>query len=72
VINWLTLLADARNSKRKDILKTAYQRLKTIQAALDNPLRVDPWSLNKYNYNKLTSLGLDLADPDYYFFLKKI
>ena len=34
---------------------------------LDNSLRVDPWSLNKYNASKLINPGLDLTNLDCYF-----
>jgi hypothetical protein len=50
-----------------DIMETARAALKTIRATLDDPLRVDPWSPNKYDTNKLKDPGSDLTDPDGYF-----
>jgi hypothetical protein len=50
-----------------DIMETARAALKTIRETLDDPLRVDPWSPNKYDSNKLKDPGSDLTDPDYYF-----
>jgi hypothetical protein len=53
--------------KLADIIETARAALKTIRATLDDPLRVDLWSPNKYDSNKLKDPSLDLTDPDCYF-----
>jgi hypothetical protein len=50
-----------------DIMETARAALKTIRATLDDPLRLDPWSPNKYDSNKLMDPSSDLTDPDCYF-----
>ncbi len=50
-----------------DIMETARTVLKNMRATLDEPLRVDPWSPNKYDSNKLMDPGSDLTDPDCFF-----
>jgi hypothetical protein len=50
-----------------DIMETARAALKPIRATLDDPLRLDSWSPNKYDTNKLMDPGSDLTDPDCYF-----
>lgn len=50
-----------------DIIEIARVALKTIRETLDDPLRVDPWSPNKYDKNKLMDPGSDPTDPDCYF-----
>jgi len=50
-----------------DIMETARTVLNNIRATLDEPSRVDPWSPNKYDSNKLMDPGSDLTDPDCFF-----
>jgi len=71
----LRALRDATSHTRKclstaielaDIMETSRAALKNIRSTLDDP-RVDAWSPNKYDSNKLMNPGSDPTDPDCYF-----
>jgi hypothetical protein len=53
--------------KLVDIMELVRANLKSIRVALDDPMRVEPFSPIAYDIKKLMKPGSNQDDPDYYF-----